>query len=86
MSDPTYAQIYAKVLDLVQHTAIGDRSQYEQNEHAQDIMDALDEAYSLGHYNGAMWMATAVTDGSPEDRMHSPYDRYFGVPEVTANV
>jgi hypothetical protein len=80
MSDPSYAEIYAEVLDKVQHTAIGDRPSEQQHEHALDIMDALEEAYSLGHYNGAMWMATAVTDGSPEDRMTNPYERPTDVP------
>ena len=75
MTFPTYEQLYAHVLDKVQHTAIGDRPSDQQHEHTQDIMDALAEAYDIGYLNGCKYVSKMVlSDGMPE-LLPNPYKK-----------
>jgi len=75
MTTPTYEELYAEVLDKVRHTAIGDRPAEQQHAHAQDIIDALAEAYHIGHNNGIKLVATLMVSADVPELTPNPYER-----------
>lgn len=71
---PTYSEIYENVLDRVESKLAEAKNLADREDFAQEIMDALAEAYRIGTLHAAQAIA-ANLNRTPHAPKPNPYER-----------
>lgn len=78
MSGPTYDEIYERVLEKVERKLAESKNLADREAFAQDIMDALAEAYHQG-MKDQIERTRLILCNTPADPLVNPYERYTRV-------
>jgi hypothetical protein len=72
---PTYSEIYENVLDRVERKVAESKTLADREAFAQDIMDALAEAWHLGSNSGMKLVASLLTSDTVPELEPNPYEK-----------
>lgn len=72
---PTYSEIYENVLDKVERKIAESKNLADREAFAQDIMDALAEAWHLGSNSGMKFVATLAVSDTMPTLQSNPYEK-----------